>query len=265
MRHAPREKGVRPVPRAKEVTPTDTPEAKLRAKNTAIATTLDASRRNASDVLLAVLSAAHLLLIVLLILGHGPPIGPLPRAVVVASSFFICAATLCRWVEYRRRVWASVWLLYLILLVSSLASPRGPYTQVSVVTIPIYALVLLGAPAVRIAMVASTAIVVSAPLLRAQPGIIPLLGIDLAQEAAPPGLVWFWAAVEVASLFAVMVLLDRFYRLLLDALTQRIAAQRKVRATTIGARDRPRGRRGASPARSRIARRRVPAGHGRAA
>jgi signal transduction histidine kinase len=65
-------------------------------------------------------------------------------------------------------------------------------------------------------------------LLRDQPSVVYLLGIDRALEAAPPGLVWFRATVKVASLFALMVLLDRFHRLLLDALTQRIAAQRKM-------------------------------------
>jgi signal transduction histidine kinase len=58
--------------------------------------------------------------------------------------------------------------------------------------------------------------------------VVHLLGINLAREAAPPGLVWFRATLKAASLFAVMILLDRFHRLLLDALSQGIAAQRKV-------------------------------------
>jgi signal transduction histidine kinase len=204
------------------------PDAKLCQESAAVDAALDAWRHKASDILLAVVAVAHLPVIVLGVLGHAPLMGWLPKAVGVVVYFVVAAAALFRRVEYRRRVWASLVALYPALLIASLVSPHGPYAQIGVVTMPIYALVLLGSPAARIAIVASTAIIVSAPLLREQPGVVPLLGINLAQEAAPPGLVWFRAAVKAATLFALMILLDRFHRLLLDALTQRIAAQRKM-------------------------------------
>jgi signal transduction histidine kinase len=71
---------------------------------------------------------------------------------------------------------------------------------------------------------------VSVPLLREYSVVVHLLGFDPAQQAAEPGLVWFRATVMAVSLLTVMILLERFHRLLLDAVTQRIAVQQKVEA-----------------------------------
>jgi len=189
---------------------------------------LTAWRRKASDILLAVLAAGLLPVSVLVILGYSPPVAPLPKAVVIAAFLVVCAAALFRWIEYQRRVEVCLLALYVGLFVATLVNPPGPYAQIAVVTIPIYALVLLGYPGEKIGIVASGAIIVSAPLLRQLPGIMRLLGIDPAQGAEPRSVVWFRATVEAASLLALIVLLDRFHRLLLDALTRRIAAQRKM-------------------------------------
>ena len=203
-------------------------DAELHREGVTLDSALGAWRRKASDILLAVVAAAHLPVIVLGILGHGPPMGPLPKGVGLAVYLVVAAAALFRRVDYRRRVWASLLALYPALLIASLVSPHGPYAQIGVVTMPIYALVLLGVPAARIAIVASTATIVSVPLLREYSAVVHLLGFDPALEAALPGLVWFRATVKAASLFALMVLLERFHCLLLDALTQRITAQRKM-------------------------------------
>jgi signal transduction histidine kinase len=216
------------VPPAKQVHSQINSDEELRAESAAVEFTLDAWRHKASDIVLAVVAVAHLPVIVLGWLGHGPPMGPLPRTVGLAVYLVVSAAALFRWVEYRWRVWVSVLALYPALFIASLVAPHGPYAQIGAVTMPIYALVLLGSPAGRIAIVASAAIIVSAPLLREQPDVVHLLGIDPALETAPAGLVWFRATVKAASLFGLMILLDRFHRLLVDGLTARIAAQRKV-------------------------------------
>jgi signal transduction histidine kinase len=225
-----RQEGVCAVPPARHVNAQRGPEheGEPGPESAAVDAALDAWRRKASDILLAVVAVAHLPVIVLGVLGHGPLMGLFPKTVGLAVYLVAAVAALLRWIDYRQRVWASVMALYPALFIATLVAPHGPYAQIGVVTMPIYALVLLGSPAARIAIVASTAIIVSAPLLREQPGVVHLLGINLAQEAAPPGLVWFRATVKAASLFALMILLDRFHRLLLDALTQRIAAQRKM-------------------------------------
>ena len=98
-----------------------------------------------------------------------------------------------------------------------------------------FVLVLLGAPAARIAVLACAIVLVSSPFLRALPGVARVLAIDPAQAAGPPGVVWMQTAVQAAYLAALMILLSRFHRFLLDALAarerealQRLAAQRKI-------------------------------------
>jgi len=202
----------------------------LRPERAAVDAALSTWRRKATNIVLAVLAAAFLPVAVLVILGYSPPVAPLPKAVILAAYFAICAAALFRRVEYRWRVAVSISALYLALFIAILVNPRGPYAEIGVVTIPIYALVLLGYPAARIAIVVSSAFLVSAPLLCEQPGIIHLLGIYPAQKAGLPDVVWFRTTVEAAFLFALMVLLVRFHHFLLQELTQRITAQRKIEA-----------------------------------
>lgn len=189
---------------------------------------LDAWRHKASDILLAVLAAVFLPVVVLVILGYSPPVTLLVRSIVVGAYLPMCAAALFRRFQYRRRVELSLLALYVVLFIAFLVNPQGPDAQIGVITFPIYALVLLGYPAARIAFVVSSAFIVSAPLLRQQPILIHLLGIDLTRDPRPPDTVWFRAAVEAASLFVLMVLLARFHRFFMRALTQRIAAQRKM-------------------------------------
>lgn len=216
------------MPPAEQVRSRSSSDADLRAESAAIDATLDAWRRKASDILLVVVAAAHLPVIVLGWLGHGPPMGSLPKTVGLAVYLVVAAAALFRWVEYRRRVWVSILALYPALFIATLVAPHGPYAQIGVVTMPVFALVLLGAGAARTAILASAAIVVSAPFLWGQPGIVRALGIAPAQVANPAGLVWFQTTVKIASLFGLMALLDRFHRLLLSTLTERISAHRKL-------------------------------------
>jgi signal transduction histidine kinase len=131
-------------------------------------------------------------------------------------------------VEYRRRVVASLLAVYLAFALASLVTPHGPYAQIGLVTTPIYAFVLLGSRAARVAVVASTAIIVSVPLLREQPAVVHLLGFDPALEVDPLSVVWYRVAVKTLSLLALMVLVDRFHGVLRDALIARIVAQRKT-------------------------------------
>lgn len=189
---------------------------------------LDAWRRKAADILLAVLAAALLPAAVLVTIGYCPPAALLARVASIGVYLVLCAAALLRGVGYRRRVAASILVLYLASFIALLVNPPGPYAQIGVVALPLYTLVLLSAPAARIATVASSAFIVSVPLLREMPGVIHLLGIYPGQEGEPPNLVWFRPVVEAAFLFSLMVLLSRFHRFLERALAQRIAAQRKM-------------------------------------
>ncbi|HEY3418727.1 MAG TPA: sensor histidine kinase, partial [Armatimonadota bacterium] len=170
-----------------------------------------------------------------LTLGYGPPGGPRLRAAVGAAYVIIAAAALLRQFEYRSRLWTFCFAAYVIVAVASLAAPGGPYAQAGILVMPILVLALCGARAARIAILTSVIILVSATFLRVHPAVIRTLGIDPAQVADPPRVVWLQVSALVALLAGLMILLDRLHRFLLDTLAalereavERSAAQRKM-------------------------------------
>ncbi len=179
---------------------------------------LAAWRRKAADILMTVNAAVHLPAVIIVALGHGPPLGLLAKAVAFAAYLALAAAALLRRVRQRTRLLASFFSLYLVTAIANLTALRGPYAQVGLVVYPVLVLVLLGAPAARIAVLASTTILVSAPFLRVLPVVVRMLGTAPARLAEPLDVVWMQAAGLTAFLAAVMIVLDRFHQFLLDAL-----------------------------------------------
>ncbi len=202
-------------------------DAKRAVEGVTVDAALDTWRRKATDILLIVVAAGNLPVIILGWLGHGPRMGQLAKGLGLGIYLVVAAAALFRRLDYRKRLLATFLVIYIGLVVTNLYYPSGPYAK-SVMTAPVFALVLLGPRAARIAIVASTIIIALPPLLCAQPGIIGALEIDPAEMEAPAGLVWFRAMVMAASLFALMLMLDRFHNFLLDTLGQRFAAQRRI-------------------------------------
>ena len=202
---------------------------------------LVAWRRKAADVLLTASVVIHLPVIILVIIGRGPPMGPLVSAVSITLYLIVVVAALLRHIGHRARLWTLFFTLFTAVALANLAIPRGPYAQAGLISVPIFTLVFFGSRAAKIAMLASAIIVVSAPLLRVQPAITRMLEIDPAQLAGPPG---GWTPVFSESVFlvAVMLVLIPLHRFLLDALTaqcrsttqlelevvERTAAQRKM-------------------------------------
>ncbi len=193
-------------------------EPELGAEGGAVEAELSAWRRKAAGILLAASAVVHLPVFVAMAAGFGPTAGPLVRAIAVVVYLIIVAAALLRRVELRTRLLASAFAVYLAIAVTNLALPHGPYAQVGLVTVPVFVLVLLGAPAARNSILASAIILVSAPLLQVQPRVAQILAIDPAEAQDPLGVVWVRAAGMTAFLVVLMVLLDRFHRFLLVAL-----------------------------------------------
>ena len=190
--------------------------------------TLDGWRRKATQVVLTVVAGAQLPVVILGTLGYSPTMTPVSKGMGLVVYLVLAVAAACWRCDYRSRLLATFLAFYPALAVVSLAFPQGPYAQAGVITMPIFALVLLGDRAARIAVAASVAIIVSGPFLRAQPAIVSIFAAGSSPLAGPAGMVWFQAAVKAASLFALMVLLERFHRLLMVALAARIAAYRKM-------------------------------------
>ncbi len=181
-------------------------------------------RRKAADILMVATAAVHLPVIVLVVLGYWPPVGPLVRAISLAVYLVMAAAALLRRVDYRVRLWVYFIAAYVVVALGNLLDVSGPYAQVGLVANPIFILVLFGAPAARFATLASAVILFSAPFLR----VVPDVGWSLALDPAPlPGVYWFRTAGLAAFLTATMILLDRFHRLLLETFAAQCRAMRE--------------------------------------
>jgi signal transduction histidine kinase len=194
----------------------------------AVDAALAAWRGRAAQIGMLVLVAAHVPVIVLGWLGQGPAMTPLWKSVGMALYLLVAGAALFRRGDYRRTLIVCFITIYPAVAITSLAFPDGPFAQGVVMTVPIFVLVLLGRREALIAMLASAAIILSVPLLGAQPHLVGAFRLDPAPLADPPGVLWYRTAVKMAWLLGLMVLLDRFHCFLIDALTRRIAAQRKM-------------------------------------
>ncbi len=186
-------------------------------------TTLAGWRHSAADLLLAASTAVHLPPLVLVLLGHGPPLPWLLKAAGVTAYLVMAAAAVLRRIDWRARVFACFISAYVVIFLASVVR-HGPYAHVGLVINPILVLVLCGSRPAGIAALASVVILVSSPFLRLLAGVQALV-TDSAQWAGPPGVIWFEAAVVAAFLVTVMVLLDRFHQFLLETLAVRHEAK----------------------------------------
>ena len=75
--------------------------------------------------------------------GHDPPMGSLAKRIGLGIYVVVAAAAVFRRIEYRRRLLASFLAIYIGLVLTNLYYPHGPDAK-SVITIPVFALVLLG-------------------------------------------------------------------------------------------------------------------------
>jgi hypothetical protein len=175
-------------------------EAREAGDTAAVDAALVAWRSRAAQIALVVVAAAHLPVIVLGWLGQGPPMAPLAKAIGIATYLVVAGAALLHRVDYRRKLIVCFLAVYPAAAIASLAFPEGPYAQGGVVTLPIFVLVLLGPREARVAVLASAAIILSAPLMRAYPDVVRALRLDPVPVADPAGLLWFRTAVKFASL-----------------------------------------------------------------
>ncbi len=214
-------------PRAEEprsLVPKSHIQPELGPESAAVAGALAAWRHKAADILMVASAAVHLPVIILVVLGYGPPIGRLASVVSFTAYLLMAAAALLRRFDYRVRLWVYFIAAYLVVALGNLLDVNGPYAQIGLVANPIFILVLFGVPAARFATLASTVILFSAPFLRVVPGV----GWSLAFDPAPlPGVYWFRETGLAAFLAALMILLDRFHQFLLDALAGQCRSMRE--------------------------------------
>ncbi len=196
-------------------------------ESAAVDAALAAWRAKAANILLAANAAFHLPFVVIVTLGSGPPAGLMVRVTGVAAYIVMAAAALLRRFNHRKRLWAFFIPAYLVTAITNFAGLKDAYAQMGLVCLPVLALVLCGALAGRIAVAASAAIIVLAPLLRVQPALMRFLGTDPTLVAEPAGVVWYQVGAKLAFLAAEMILLDRFHRLLLATFAGQCRAMRE--------------------------------------
>lgn len=183
-------------------------------------------RGKAIDRLLIGAVLAHLPGIVAWLLGHGPSIDSWPGAILLAAYLVATGAAFTRRVDRRRRVTVFLAAFYVFLAYVNVVAPRGPYAQVGLVLMPVFALVLAGAGGAAWTVLGSVAVFGAGALLRDIPSVALALRIDPAQQLAP-GAVAMQATVLGAWLVATMILAMRFKAYLVDS----VAAQNATAAT----------------------------------
>jgi hypothetical protein len=117
----------------------------------AVHAALAAWRSSVTNFLLAASAAGHLPVIIVVLLGYGPPTSPLVIALGLVAYAVIAVSAVLRGVEYRIRLWASFLSGYLAVALVTLVFPRGAYAHIGLVALPILALVLFGARTARVA------------------------------------------------------------------------------------------------------------------
>ncbi len=187
------------------------------AESPAIETALLAWRRKAIDFFLAAAAALNLPLIVLAMLGYGPPIGSAVRIVAVIVYIIVLAAAVLHWLNYRMRVLAFFISAYVLAAALNVVLPRGPYAQIGLFALPILTLVLVGSSSARIAILANIVILVSVCLLRVVPATARLMPMYPGQITGSWDVSWH-VAVQICLLMGVMLLLSHFQRYLLALL-----------------------------------------------
>jgi len=199
--------------------------------------TMDAAlvvwHRRATNVLLVASAVGHLLPVILIAVGYGPRVTPWFKTVALACYVVMVVTAVLLRVDWRIRLGAYFVAAYTTVALASLSPVQGPYASVGVIAQPILVLVLCGPVAARVAVAASAVLLVSAPFVRALPGVASALIVDAAPPAVPLVVVWFQTAGVGAFLAMLIVLLDRFHRFLLGTLAAQYLAKADLRRETL--------------------------------
>ncbi len=180
-----------------------------------VRTKLDAWRARATTILLVASSIVQLPVVVLGVLDYGPPVNPLTKALCLIAYLVVVATALLHRVNYRKRLTAAFAAAYVVIALTNLVNFSGTWAKVGLIAVPIIALVLCGSGTARILVVVGMVILFSSPFLRVLPGVADAFAIGPMEEV-PPRIFLYQAGVLAAFLVAVMILLERFERFLLD-------------------------------------------------
>jgi signal transduction histidine kinase len=188
-------------------------------------------RRRATALVITASALVHLPILILILADYGPPLTVSTKASAVACYLVVLVCAFARGVGYRFRVWVLQVTLYLLAVIGTIAAPQGPYIRAVPMVAPMLAIGLLGVRAARICTVVSAVLLMLAPFLSVLPGTAWVVAGRSDPALLRPGLVLMQGAALTADMVVVMILLERFYGFLLQALTaQRMATADRAAA-----------------------------------
>jgi signal transduction histidine kinase len=200
-------------------------------------------RRKAVNIVTATSVLLHFPPIILILLGFDPTI-PKPLANLTLGCYLVTVAiAFLRRIDYRIRVWALLSALYLFASIGIAVIPQGPYIRAVPIIAPMLAIGLIGVRASRIATLTSAIVLLFSPFLQTLPGMALILGIHPAQPPVPMGANLIQGAGLTADMVILMVLLERFYGFLLQALGAQRCATADLGAANLNLEEEMRERR----------------------
>jgi signal transduction histidine kinase len=193
-------------------------------------------RRQAAGIVLAAVVVLHLPAIVLFLAGYGPPSATTARVPILSIYLAVVVVAVLPRLPHAFRVWVLLAGLYLIALIGVFLLPQGPWVRALPVAAPVGAIVLIGVPAARIALGISALVLLAAPFLHGITWFGRRLWIDT-DAGIPVGHIWVQNIALTAEMVVLMILLERFFGVLVASLSrerrateERAAAGRRLEA-----------------------------------
>ncbi len=192
-------------------------------------------RKRATDLVALANAIVNLPVLIPVLAGYGPQNAGPTRLIGLVSYAAAVAAAVLRSVDQRVRAWLILCGLYAVACTGAAALPQGPYVRALPVFPPLLAIGLLGVAHARLFTVLSAVILILAPFLREDPGLIHWVITPNGWTQVPLSQAWWPGAALLADLLVLMVLLERFYGFLLQSLAahQQAAADRVAANTRL--------------------------------
>ncbi len=201
----------------------------LQIEDASVEFTLAGWRRKATHTLSIASALVYLPIVAIVLAGQGPPLTePVQGTVAIVYGVILLEVFLWR-IDYRVRVGINLAAGYLLAFIVGVALPLGPFIRAVPLFLPLIATIFYGKRAGRIAMGISILILLSAPFLSTAPGLTGILVPEGEQLPKLPTFVWFQGIALIAILLQVMVLLERFHKMLMQSLADRTVAYQKLK------------------------------------
>ena len=175
-------------------------------------------RRKATNAVISASLILHLPLVILVLLDYPLTTTGLFKAVVVAIYLNLAVVALMRHLAHRSRVWMLLASILVLAIITIAGFPQGPIGRSFPLIEPIMDLGLIGIEAGRIAAAISVFIQLFAPFLHFWPLVSQAFMAGASSDAASPGGLWLQSAGLTVEMLVLVVLTERFYRFLMNAL-----------------------------------------------